>query len=72
MLNVLRSNWANLAACAAIGFIVTLCLADSVQSAKPRLVGFGCKGSVVPLYANAEDDFPLCAIIQPNVVDDEM
>lgn len=30
----------------------------------PRLVGYGCKGSSGPLYANEEDHFPKCKVIE--------
>lgn len=29
------------------------------QTRVPRLVGYGCKGSSGPLYANEEDHFPM-------------
>jgi len=30
----------------------------------PRLVGYGCKGSKGPLFANEEDHFPRCDNIE--------
>ena len=44
------------------------CSTDSVCAAlapPARLVGFGCEGAYGPLYANEEDDFPLCERIEP-------
>lgn len=35
----------------------------------PRLVGYGCKGSSGPLYANEEDHFPKCLVIEAWRVD---
>lgn len=30
----------------------------------PRLVGYGCEGAGGPLYANEEDHFPKCEVIE--------
>jgi hypothetical protein len=32
----------------------------------PRLVGYGCNGATGPLFANQEDDFPVCDRIEAN------
>ena len=30
----------------------------------PRLVGYGCRGASGPLYANEEEHFPNCLVIE--------
>lgn len=32
---------------------------------QPRLIGYGCKGSSLPLFAKYESDFPACERIEP-------
>ncbi len=48
------------AALAVIGFAI------AVDSARPRLVGYGCQGASGPLFANEESDLPLCERIERN------
>lgn len=48
------------AALAVIGFAV------AVDSARPRLVGYGCQGASGALFADEESDFPICKRIESN------
>lgn len=36
------------------------------EAVTPRLQGYGCEGSSGILYAQEEDEFPLCTVIEEN------
>lgn len=36
------------------------------EAVTPRLQGYGCEGASGTLYANEEDEFPLCTMIEEN------
>jgi hypothetical protein len=51
--------------------IATACLTFIAMNAilamqfAPRLIGFGCNGSSIPMLARYESDFPRCDDIRP-------
>lgn len=60
-------NWLAAAAivlCAAgFGFLTDAAIRTTYEN-QPRLVGHGCIGASGPLYANEEDEFPPCLVIE--------
>jgi len=47
--------------CASLIFLI----GSSLIVIQPRLIGYGCDGTSLPLFAQHESDFPACERIEP-------
>lgn len=53
----------------ALGFALAYVFAAGLYAIAfpaPALVGYGCEGASGPLYANEEDHFPVCTLVEAN------